>query len=53
VSAQVRAETEEAQNLGLTGTPSFAVEGPGVKGKEVLGTPGSAGALEEAIEAAS
>jgi protein-disulfide isomerase len=53
VLRQVRAETGEAQSLGLTGTPSFVIEGPGVKGKEVLGTPGSAGALEEAIEGAS
>lgn len=53
VLRQVRNETDEAQSLGLTGTPSFVIEGPGVQGKEVLGTPGSAGALEEAIEAAS
>ncbi len=53
VLRQVRNETDEAQSLGLTGTPSFVVEGPGVQGKEVLGTPGSSGALEDAIEAAS
>jgi protein-disulfide isomerase len=53
VLAKVKAETAEAQSLGLTGTPSFVVTGPGAEGKEVLGTPGSAGALEEAIEAAS
>jgi protein-disulfide isomerase len=53
VLRQVQSETDEAESLGLTGTPSFVVEGPGAKGKEVLGTPGSAGALEEAIEAAS
>jgi protein-disulfide isomerase len=52
VLKQVQSETDEAQSLGLTGTPSFVVQGPGAKGKEVLGTPGSAGALEEAIEAA-
>lgn len=51
--AEVERTTEEAQRLGFTGTPSFAVEGPGVKGIEALGTPGSAEALEEAIEAAS
>jgi protein-disulfide isomerase len=51
--AEVKRTTEEAQQLNLTGTPSFAVEGPGTKGLETLGTPGSAGALEEAIEAAS
>jgi protein-disulfide isomerase len=52
VLRQVQRESEEAQRLGLTGTPSFAVTGPSTEGKEVLGTPGSAGALEEAIEAA-
>ncbi len=50
---QVQSESEEAQRLGLSGTPSFVVTGPGAEGKEVLGTPGSAGALEEAIEGAS
>jgi protein-disulfide isomerase len=53
VLRQVKGETEEAQSLGMTGTPSFAVSGAAIKGKEVLGTPGSAGALEEAIEDAS
>jgi protein-disulfide isomerase len=51
--AQVRRTTEEAERLNLTGTPSFAVEGPGTKGLETLGTPASAGALEEAIEGAT
>lgn len=46
----VRRTTEEAEKLGFTGTPSFAVEGPGTDGLETLGTPGSAAALEEAIE---
>jgi len=39
----------EAAALGLTGTPSVVVEGPG--GSENLGTPGSAGEVEAAIEA--
>jgi protein-disulfide isomerase len=51
--AEVKRTTEEAEELEFTGTPSFAVEGPGTKGLETLGTPGSAGALEEAIEAAA
>lgn len=51
--AEVEATTAEAQTLGFTGTPSFAVEGPGTTGKETLGTPGEAGLLEEAIEEAS
>jgi protein-disulfide isomerase len=50
VLRRVRGESKEAQSLGLTGTPSFVVSGPTTQGKEVLGTPGSAGALEEAIE---
>jgi protein-disulfide isomerase len=48
--AEVKRTTEEAEELELTGTPSFAVEGPGTKGLETLGTPGSSGALEEAID---
>lgn len=53
VLREVEATTSEAQQLGFTGTPSFAVEGPGTSGKKSLGTPGSAGQLEEAIEDAS
>ncbi|HWW67199.1 MAG TPA: thioredoxin domain-containing protein [Solirubrobacterales bacterium] len=49
---QVSNTTGEAERLGFTGTPSFAVLGPGTKGIETLETPGSAGALEEAIEKA-
>ncbi|MGN6200848.1 MAG: DsbA family protein [Solirubrobacterales bacterium] len=41
--------TEQAKKLGFTGTPSFAITGPGTDGVEALGTPSSAGALEEAI----
>jgi protein-disulfide isomerase len=52
VLAQVKRETEEARDLGMTGTPSFAVSGPATQGKQVLGTPGDAGTLEAAIEAA-
>jgi len=46
---RVGAETAEAQRLGFSGTPSFAVEGP-ANGLETLGTPGSAGDLEAAVE---
>lgn len=52
VVKEVEDTTAEAQRLGFTGTPSFAVEGPGAKGKETLGTPGEASLLEEAIEEA-
>ena len=51
LSGEVEATTEEAQQLGFTGTPSFAVEGPNGK-LEPLGTPGSAGELESAIDSA-
>jgi protein-disulfide isomerase len=52
VISEVEATTAEAAKLGFTGTPSFAVEGPGTSGKETLGTPGSAESLEESIEEA-
>ncbi|HEU4943858.1 MAG TPA: thioredoxin domain-containing protein [Solirubrobacterales bacterium] len=52
VLSAVSADTTEAEQLGLGGTPSFAVEGPGTKGLEPLGTLGSAGEIEAAIEAA-
>jgi protein-disulfide isomerase len=51
--AQVKRTSEEARQLGFTGTPSFAVKGPATRGIETLGTPGSAGTLEEAIDAAA
>jgi protein-disulfide isomerase len=51
LSGEVEVTSEEAQQLGFTGTPSFAVEG--LNGKlEPLGTPGSAGELESAIDSA-
>jgi protein-disulfide isomerase len=51
--AEVKRTTEAAEKLEFTGTPSFAVEGPGIKGLETLGTPGSSEALEKAIDDAS
>jgi protein-disulfide isomerase len=53
VLAEVKSTTSEAEGLGFTGTPSFAIEGPGTAGKQTLGTPGSSGAIESAIKAAS
>jgi protein-disulfide isomerase len=50
VLRQVQSETAEAESLGLTGTPSFVITGPNAQGKDVLGTPGSASALEAAVE---
>jgi protein-disulfide isomerase len=51
LSGEVKATSEEAPQLGFTGTPSFAVEGPNGK-LEPLGTPGSAGELESAVDSA-
>ncbi|HEX4465081.1 MAG TPA: thioredoxin domain-containing protein [Solirubrobacterales bacterium] len=48
--SRVEATSAEAENLGFTGTPSFALEGPGANGTEAIGTPESVGALESAIE---
>jgi protein-disulfide isomerase len=48
----VEQTTAGAQKLGYDATPSFAARGPGTEGLELLGTPESTGALEEAIEAA-
>lgn len=54
VKKEVLSGFEEAQKFGFEGTPSFAVEGPSANGGiELLGTPGSSEALEEAIEEAS
>lgn len=49
VVREVEETTAEARELGFNGTPSFAVEGPGTKGLEPIGTPESIEALEEAI----
>jgi protein-disulfide isomerase len=48
---QVERTTKEAETLGFEGTPSFAVQRTGGQLK-LIGTPGSAGELEEAIDAA-
>jgi protein-disulfide isomerase len=50
---QLEAQTKKAEKLGFEGTPSFAIEGPGSNGLEVISTPESAGQLEEAIEKVS
>ena len=48
--ARVEATTAEAEKLGFSGTPSFALEGPGTTGLETIDTPESVDALESAIE---
>jgi protein-disulfide isomerase len=50
---EVTETTEEAKNMGLTGTPSFAIKGPSSNGVELLGTPSAPEEVEEAIEKAS
>ncbi|MBS1886918.1 MAG: thioredoxin domain-containing protein [Actinobacteria bacterium] len=50
---QVEATTQQAEKLGFSGTPSFSIEGPKSNGLELLGTPGSTEAIEEAIKKAS
>ena len=47
---EVSRTTAQANNLGFTGTPSFATQGP--NGLNPIGTPGSAGAIESAIQQA-
>lgn len=53
LTAEVEATTAEAQQLGLSGTPTLLIKGPNTDGLEVLGTPESTGEIEEAIEEAS
>jgi protein-disulfide isomerase len=52
-TSQVAKTTEQAQKYGFTGTPSFAIKGPGSNGIELLGTPTTPEEFEEAIEEAS
>ncbi len=53
VLEEVEATTAEAQKLGFTGTPSFAVEGPATNGVKTIGGAPSLDELESAIEAAN
>jgi protein-disulfide isomerase len=48
VLREVEETTAEAHELGFTGTPSFAVEGPGTEGLEPVGAAPSLDAIEEA-----
>jgi protein-disulfide isomerase len=49
---KVEETSSEAQQLGIQGTPTFAIRGPNTNGIEVIGTPRSTGDLEAAIEEA-
>lgn len=53
VIEEVSRTTDAAHQMNFGGTPSFAIEGPATAGLESLGTPGSSGELESAIEDAS
>jgi protein-disulfide isomerase len=50
---EVKKTTAEAEGLGFSGTPSYAIKGPATNGMELLGTPQSVGEFESAIEAAA
>ncbi len=52
MTAEVEASTQEAANLGFSGTPSFAIKGPKTGGVKLLGAPESAEELVAAIEEA-
>jgi protein-disulfide isomerase len=52
MTAEVEETSQEAQNLGFGGTPSFAIKGPKTGGIKLLELPESAGELETAIEEA-
>jgi protein-disulfide isomerase len=49
---EVEETTAQAQKYGFTGTPSFAITGPGSNGTELLGTLTSPEEFEKAIEEA-
>jgi protein-disulfide isomerase len=51
-SSEVSRDVAAAERLGFEGTPSFAVRGAATGGLQPLGTPGSAGELESAIDSA-
>lgn len=50
---EVEETNEEAERLGLTGTPSLAIKGPSTNGTELTSAPASSEQLEELIEEAS
>lgn len=52
LTAEVEETTAEAQQLGFSGTPSLAIEGPATDGLKPIDTPSSPGDLETAIEKA-
>jgi len=53
LTKEVEATTAQAERYGFSGTPSFAIKGPGSNGVELLGNPQTPEEFEEAIEEAS
>jgi protein-disulfide isomerase len=53
IKGEVKTTTQEALRIGFTGTPSFAVKGPGTGGLEPVGSLGSTEEIEAAIDSAS
>jgi protein-disulfide isomerase len=53
ITAKVQETTAQAQKYGFTGTPSFAIKGPGSNGIELIGNPSTPEEFEEAIDEAS
>jgi protein-disulfide isomerase len=52
ITGEVKKTTEQAQTYGFSGTPSFAIKGPGTNGVELLGSLSTPGEFESAIEEA-
>jgi Protein-disulfide isomerase len=53
LTEEVETTTEQATNVGFTGTPSFAIKGPSTNGTELLSNLSTSAQVEEAIEKAS
>ena len=53
LTGEVAAQTAQAQEYGFSGTPSFAIKGPGTNGIELVGEVSTPEEFEEEIEAAS
>jgi protein-disulfide isomerase len=52
LTAEVEETNEEAERLGLTGTPSLAIKGPSTNGTELLSAPSNGEGLEALVEEA-
>jgi protein-disulfide isomerase len=52
-TGEVKKTTEQAQTYGFSGTPSFAIKGPGTSGVELLGNLSTPEEFEAAIDEAS